>query len=135
MKTLIAAYVLSVVVYAFPAYWLQKFLYSTLDKGGAPHPHRERIPWIAVVTGMIERSIIVTLILIAPRMLTTFLGAWLALKVAGGWGLLKEPTTENRATFVFGLWGTVLSYACAIVCGLWIAPNVLDIINSPSKPS
>lgn len=130
MKTLLAAYIISVIIWAFPAYWLSKFLYWTLEKGSASHPHRKRIPWMPAVTGMIERFIIITLIIVAPKMLTTFLGTWLALKVAGGWGLLKEPTTENRATFTFGLWGTTLSYACAIVCGLWVAPQALEILKN-----
>ena len=85
----------------------------------------ERLWWLSTLTGVVERAIITTLVLWAPKVLVLFIGGWMALKLAGGWGLLKDPTPQNRYTYSIGLLGSVLSISWAIAVGTYFAPAAL----------
>ena len=82
-----------------------------------------------MLTGITERAIATTLVIWTPKLLAPFIGGWIALKVAGGWGLLKEPTTRNRATFVIGLLGSAVSFTWAIWWGIYAAPGAVALLN------
>jgi hypothetical protein len=48
--------------------------------------------------GIAERSIVTTMVIWTAKLVVGFIASWMALKVAGCWGLLKDPTTRNRST-------------------------------------
>ena len=127
--TIFWAYIFSALV-AVPVTWgWSKFLFWCLDKRVPTHDTTERIEWIPVLVGIIERTIVTTLIIWTPKLIPAFIGGWMALKVAGGWGLLRNPTTRNRATFFIGLLGNVVSLGWAIAVGVYVSPGSLDLLN------
>ena len=83
-----------------------------------------------MLVGVFERAIVTTLTIWAPNVLVGFIGGWIALKVAGGWGLLKEPTTRNRAVYFIGLLGNAVSIGWAIGCALYFYPAALAAFSS-----
>lgn len=127
--SLVWMYVWSVFL-AVPITWAwPKFLFWRLNKRVPPEPSTERIEWIPMLVGIFERAIVTSLMLWAPKLTAPFLGGWMALKVAGGWGLLKEPTTRNRATFFIGLLGNVVSFAWAIGVVAYFSPQSIQALN------
>ncbi len=128
--TIFWAYIFSAFLAAPITWGWSKFLFWMLDKRIPANKSTERIEWIPIIVGIFERAIVTTLVIWTPKLTTAFIGGWMALKVAGGWGLLKEPTTRNRATFFIGLLGNVVSLGWAIAVGVYVAPNSVALLNS-----
>lgn len=128
--TIFAAYAISALL-AAPITWAwSNFLFWRLGKRIPPDKFTERIQWIPVLVGIFERAIVTTLVIWTPNLTAGFIAGWMALKVAGGWGLLREPTTRNRSTFFIGLLGNIVSLGWAIAVGVYVAPNSIDVLNS-----
>lgn len=89
----------------------------------------QRTPWMTALVGIVERTIITTCVIWLPSATIPFIGGWTALKVAGGWGLLKNGTHRNRAAYFAGLLGNVASYAVAIGAGLKASPESLALLS------
>lgn len=81
----------------------------------------ERIWWIPLAVGVLERAIITTLVGSKVPGTAGFIGAWVAVKSAGGWLSWSKGTTYGRATLFVGLLGSAMSLLFAIVGGLIIA--------------
>lgn len=114
-----------------PVSWAwPKFLFFCLDRKVPPHESTTRIEWIPALVGVFERSIIALLLIFAPKLTASFIAGWTALKVAGGWGLLKDPTTRNRAVFFIGLLGNCVSFGIAIGVGIALNSNAISILNN-----
>jgi hypothetical protein len=131
-EALICAYAMSVALgipitlgWTISLFWL-------LNKqiGPSQTDSTTRIWWIPMAIGIFERAIATTLIIWTPKIIAPFIGGWIALKVAGGWGLLKEPTTRNRATFFIGLLGSIVSLGWAIAWGLYVMPGAVKLLNN-----
>jgi hypothetical protein len=80
--------------------------------------------WLPILMGVLERSMITTFVFYIPAAIGPFSGAWITIKAVGGWGIFKEPTAFNRALFMTGLLGSVMSIGFAIVVGL-VAKGIL----------
>lgn len=132
---IVAALFLSVVVGGLISYLWIELLYWFLNRDLASEPdaNTDRIWWVPMIVGMVERGIATTLMIWTPNLLVGFIAGWMALKVAGGWGLLKEPTKRNRSTNAIGLLGSVISLGWAIGIGLYFAPESLDVLRALSK--
>src|SRR5436309_2591082 len=90
--TLVYAYVASAILGIPLTLGWTAVLFWLLNKQ-IPPTHSDsttRIWWIPMVVGIFERAIVTTLIIWTPKIIAPFIGGWIALKVAGGWGLLKE---------------------------------------------
>lgn len=102
---------------------------SGLRKAMERHEGFEHVPghiwWLPVIIGFVERTIVTTLLVWAPTLTPGFIGGWILLKFAGGWGRFKEPTVTNRAVYMIALLASVASLAMAIFGGLMIAPDAL----------
>ena len=128
-------YLYAVVGGALPSGVLVYLLHKALDWQIGPDLTKttERIWWVPMLMGIVERAIVVTLILWAPKVVTGFIGGWMLLKIAGGWGLLKDPTTRNRSTNFIGLMGNVISFGWAIGVAVHMHPVSLAIFNAPAS--
>lgn len=89
----------------------------------------KKVWWLPVLTGGFERAIITTLVIWLPTTTITFIGGWMALKLAGGWGKLQEPDVRNRATYFAGLLGSVVSIGFAIWFGYCANPGAIGAIR------
>jgi hypothetical protein len=133
-NSILAAYFISVVIGAVVSGVCVFFLFRALDwQLGPDHVgHTQRIWWIPMLMGITERAIITTLVIWTPKLLVGFIAGWMALKVAGGWGLLKEPTPRNRSTNGIALLGSVISLGWAIGVSVYFAPTALTALSSPN---
>ena len=87
----------------------------------------EHVWWmIPMLLGIYERAICTTLVLLAPKVLPGFIGGWVLLKLAGGWGpMLKNPTVVVRSSYLISILGSVTSLAWAIGVSLAVWPSSL----------
>ena len=83
----------------------------------------ERVLWIPMLTGIFERAIVLTLLFWLPPATGAFAGAWIAIKAAGGWGSLREPTSFGRAIYAIGLLGSAFSILWALGVGIWVTTH------------
>ena|SRR5258706_15431790 len=134
-NTIVEAYILSAVVGGLIAGGWVHILVGILHWQIGPDPtsSTERIWWIPVLIGIAERMIVTTLVIWSPKLLAGFIAGWMALKVAGGWGLLRESTARNRSTRAIALLGSVVSLAWAIGIGLYFAPESLAAFSSSTS--
>ena len=84
-------------------------------------PVAERVRWIPITVGGFERAIITTLVRWNVSGSAAFIGAWVAVKTAGGWASWSKETTYGRAILFIGLLGNALSILFGLVGGLMIA--------------
>jgi hypothetical protein len=121
-----AAYLLSAVVGALITTSLMKLLVGRMNKQVPKEDSSDstaRLEWLSGLVGVIERVIVTTLVIWSPGFLGGFLAGWMALKVASGWGVLKEPTLRNRSIRTIALLGSAISIGWAIAVGLYFAPT------------
>jgi hypothetical protein len=117
-------YGLSVVVATPVTYWWSRFLHRAIQDHRTPNdPEAERIPWIPIMLGIFERAIITTLVGWKVPGTAGFIGAWVAVKSAGGWASWSKGTTYGRAVLFIGLLGSAMSVLFALAGGLIIAPK------------
>jgi len=124
--SVVVAYFLSVFVGMLITTLFVKCLVRAMERRLEPNTNIDataRIEWLSAFVGISERAIITTLVIWSPRFLGGFLVGWMALKVASGWGLLKEPTLRNRSIRTIALLGSVVSIGWAIIIGLYFAPD------------
>jgi hypothetical protein len=80
--------------------------------------------WLNFLMGGTERGVALTLYLLAPPYLPTFIGGWILLKFAVGWQRrAKEPGIDGdfvEQSAMLALIGNVLSFAIAIAGGWYI---------------
>jgi hypothetical protein len=87
------------------------------------------LDWGTFFLGSTERLITVALVLLAPSYLPSFIGGWVALKVALGWKASlsnKDPTVDPvkvQQGGMLALIGNVLSFAIAIGVGWVLCPR------------
>lgn len=79
-----------------------------------------RIMWIPALLGVVERAIVITLLIWALPTAGAFMGTWIAVKAAGGWGTLKDGTLFSRCIFLVGLMGSALSILWAVCAAIWV---------------
>lgn len=122
IMTYTLAYVLSVGI-AIPVVFLwSEFLYKRVEKYKTEEDEEAgRVRWIPVWVGILERAIITTLVGWGVPGTAGFMGAWVAVKAAGGWRSWSKGTTYGRAIFFVGLLGSAMSLLFAIAGGLIIA--------------
>ena len=103
--------------------WWSNFWHDYIEKN-CPKRASEyppgRIPTIPVLIGLFERVIITTLIGWDVSGSASFIGAWIAIKTAGGWQTWSKGTIYGRATLFAGLLGNAMSILFALIAGLII---------------
>lgn len=129
--------------------WLivSMILWVMSRSAGLPRPFSE---WIDFWLGGTERAVATTLVIVAPKYLSSFIGAWVALKLAANWN--RQPIKKNEKDSekeqgqnaharrvdkhdpenfarraLLALIGSVLSFSIAIGCGLLIFPDALIV--------
>ena len=119
MNKYLLGYSLSVVVATPVTYLWSWFLHRAIqNRRTANDPEAERIPWIPLMLGIFERAIITTLVGWKVPGTAGFIGAWVAVKSAGGWASWSKGTTYGRAVLFIGLLGSAMSILFALVGGL-----------------
>ena len=122
MNKYILAYVLSVIVAIPVLYYWSLALHNTVDGlRTEKDAEAERVWWIPLTVGVFERAIITTLVGWDVSGSAAFIGAWVAVKSAGGWASWSKGTTYGRATFFVGLLGSAVSILFAVAGGLIVA--------------
>jgi hypothetical protein len=86
--------------------------------------------WPAFLGGAVERAVALTLVLLAPAYLPSFIGGWVLLKFAIGWQRQRNGDEVARGSFL-ALIGNVLSFAIAIWVGVLLNPKALEIWAQP----
>lgn len=124
MKTYFWPYFISVIIAAPITLLWPWCLYKIIDKkkSSADIP-AERVWWIPLLIGVFERGIITTLVGWQVSGAAVFIGAWVAVKTAGGWTTWSKGTTYARAVLFVGLLGNAMSIAFALLGGLMILPK------------
>lgn len=98
------------------------FLHSRLRKyGHQTEPEAQRIWWIPLLVGVLERAIITTMVAFKISGAAGFIGAWVAVKSAGGWASWSKGTTYGRAVLFAGLLGSAMSILFGLTGGIIIA--------------
>jgi hypothetical protein len=122
MDKYLLGYSLSVVA-ALPVTFLWSWLLHKLvaKHKTAEDTQAERVLWIPLLMGVFERAIITTLVGWQVPGTAGFIGAWVAVKSAGGWSSWSKGTTYGRAVFFTGLLGSAMSILFAVFGGLIIA--------------
>jgi hypothetical protein len=118
-------FLISVIVGGYPAKWLTEHLYRGLEKLPKADDDPETLETVRGLTaciGYVERAFITALVIWLPESAGTAMAGLLALKMAGGWGALKNGSTRTRAAYSIGLIGSLLSFMSAIAFGLLAAP-------------
>jgi hypothetical protein len=82
-----------------------------------------------MILGATERAVALTLVLLAPPYLASFIGGWVLLKFAIGWQREKHSDEVARGSFV-ALIGNVLSFAIAIAIGVYLNPDALKFFQT-----
>ena len=132
MNNLLLGYVISVIVGIPVTYVWSEFIHSRLEKyrtdTDAP---AERIWWIPLLIGVFERAIITTLVAFPISGAAGFIGAWVAVKSAGGWAVWNKGTTYGRAVLFAGLLGSAMSIIFGLSGGIIItALNSTTIVGT-----
>ena len=88
-----------------------------------------RIYWLDWSLGVLERAIATALTICAPAMLGPFIGGWVALKFAANWHTRKEGGNEDFLAKhrLVAMVGSAVSFAIAILAGLFIYPHALVV--------
>lgn len=87
-------------------------------------PFPGRLPWIPAWIGVFERGMYCLLLGAQVPGAAAFIGAWIALKVAGGWQIWSKGTTYGRAIFFAGLLGNMMSLLFGVVGGALMAASI-----------
>ena len=123
MEQYILAYVLSVLLAIPVTFFWTELLHKLVQRYKTEEDKQaERVRWIPPLIGVFERAIITTLVGWEVPGTAGFIGAWVAVKSAGGWSSWSKGTNYGRAIFFAGLLGSAMSLLFAIVGGLIIAP-------------
>ena len=104
--------------------YLTTYLYDVvekLEKEGDDRPIA-KVPGLPGLTGYVERALVTVVVMWLPASAGTLIAAWLALKMAGGWGALRTGTTRARASYSVALVGSLLSIMWALGWGLLASP-------------
>jgi hypothetical protein len=132
LSTLVFVYLFSI-VFGHIVTWIAIRLLRIGLKHWAKRNHQrlnwkttDSVWWLSALVGMFERAVVTTLVIWVPSLTATFIGAWVLLKFAGGWGRFKESSLHIRSIHMCALIGNVLSFACAIGAGLYAMPKSLD---------
>jgi hypothetical protein len=121
MDKYLLGYSLSVVVAVPVTYLWSLFLHRLVAKHKTAEDEQAgRVLWIPLLVGVFERAIITTLVGWQVSGTAGFIGAWVAVKSAGGWSTWSKGTTYGRAVFFTGLLGSAMSILFAVVGGLII---------------
>jgi hypothetical protein len=91
------------------------------------HDSPLRLPWMPSLLGAFERLIYILLLAFNVESGATFIGVWVALKMAGGWQLMKPGTPVGRATFVVGLLGNAMS----VLYGIGAGAAIRELLKTP----
>jgi len=136
MNNLLLGYVISVLVGIPVTLVWSEFLHAKIqkyrtgeDEGG------ERVGWIPLLIGVFERMIITTFFIFSVSGTAGFIGAWIAVKSAGGWASWNKGTTYGRATLFVGLLGSAMSISFAFLGNaIATATNSPIIVAVPGNP-
>lgn len=82
----------------------------------------QRLPWIGVAFGVLERGLLTTFVLWLPQAAGPFVGAWIAVKAVTGWGDLDQKQEKGRRRYAVTLMGSMLSILWAVGWGIWGMP-------------
>jgi len=77
-----------------------------------------RVLLLPILIGIFERAIVTTLIIYQVSGTGSFIGAWIAIKSAGGWQRWSLGTRYARSVFFVGLLGSAMSMLIALISGI-----------------
>jgi hypothetical protein len=129
VDNLIIGYLISVIVGIPITYIWSEFLHGKVISYRTKEDAKaERVLWIPILVGVFERLIITTFIIFSVSGTAGFIGAWIALKSAGGWATWSKGTTYGRSVFFIGLLGSAMSVSLAILGGFIATAVDLPIV-------
>lgn len=83
---------------------------------------RDSFAPIDFALGASERIVALSLFIWAPQHLATFIGAWVAAKLAANWQRIKSEKAWVREGSLIALIGSAISFGIAISIGMYIKP-------------
>ena len=124
MNKYLSGYGISIIVGLPVTYLWSSILYRQLRKYRTDtESQADRIWWIPLAIGILERAIITTLVAFAISGAAGFISGWVAVKSAGGWASWSKGTTYGRATLFVGLLGSAMSILFGLIGGIIIVQS------------
>jgi hypothetical protein len=80
----------------------------------------ERIHWIPVLIGAVERTLFTILVAFSVEASGAFCGGWVTAKAIGGMGPWNNSSPLHRARVGVSLLGSGFSLLVGVSCGLWL---------------
>lgn len=101
-----------------------EFLHWMIRANRTDRPPDTRRRWFGITLGFLERGLVTAFILWLPNAAGPFIGAWLVVKAATGWGDFgREQTSEPaRARYAVVLLASLGSIIWAVGWGIWWMP-------------
>jgi hypothetical protein len=85
----------------------------------------QKISPLDIWIGCTERFIAITMMIVAPSYVLTFIGAWVAAKIAANWQSISNRSPDIRRGHQIALLGNVYSFAIAIIAGVYLNPDAV----------
>lgn len=114
------AYGFSLIIGGVVTYFWSLLLHFMIQKQRKPKDSiGDRIIWIPIFLGLVERSLYTILIANNISGSAGFIGAWITIKAVGGWATFsKDGSTYGRSLFGVGLLGSAMSALFGVAGGL-----------------
>jgi len=103
-----------------------------LDAAGLLTPderdrHPWRLEWMPAWLGIFERMLYCFLIGLNVAGGAAFVGAWVVLKMAGGWQSWSKGSMHGQALFIAGLLGNAMSVLFGVVAGIVLRSYLCEL--------
>ena len=118
---MIAAFALSVIlggVVTSIIWWVLHGIVDRTAQATAKKP--ERVFWIPLVVGVVERILITTMVGWSVGASGAFIATWILIKALGGWSRLKGESPYFRSVYSVGLICSAISALFAVAGGLLV---------------
>ncbi len=125
MKPIIWGYTISVLL-GVPVTWLVSRTLHKIAKRRFPKEEEAstevRILWVAILIGIVERTLITTMVAWNISGTAGFIGAWVVVKSAVGWQAWADKRSfYERVVMFVGLIGSGVSVLFALIGGILIS--------------
>lgn len=79
----------------------------------------KRVIWLAIVTGMLNRTLLTTLAIWMPQAAGPVLAAIIAVQAVLGWGRFDKDAVAGRARYNVSMLNVIFSLTWAVAWGIW----------------
>jgi len=90
-----------------------------------PNQMPERVPFLPVLVGILERLVFTLLIVCNVSASGAFIGTWILAKIVTGWNRYTRAEVQFRMTAFAGLIGSIISLLFAVLGAILWNPEML----------